>query len=257
MPLPTILIVDDEPRSRSGLKRRLDSWEQYSLNVYTAATGKEALHFLEETAVDLLITDIRMPEMTGLELIEKAKELQDQPVFLVISAYSEFEYAQHALKMGVINYLLKPVKKEAFLDAVHKALEERVKLQRWKQTEVKEEDPVLKNKHLLPETLQTAVALIDNKIGEKFSLKDIAGEVHLNPSYFSVLFKEHTGMTFSDFVTRRRMQEARNLLLTTDLPVADIAEKTGYQTAKYFIQIFKELEGKTPSRYRKEAKSSG
>ncbi|WP_256592999.1 helix-turn-helix transcriptional regulator, partial [Pseudomonas sp. 2822-15] len=70
--------------------------------------------------------------------------------------------------------------------------------------------------------------------------------VHLNASYFSVLFKEQTGLTFSEYLTRRRMQVAKKLLFSTDLPIGVIAEKVGYQTAKYFIKLFKELEGHTP-----------
>ncbi|WP_147804916.1 response regulator transcription factor [Alkalicoccus halolimnae] len=245
-----VLIVDDEPRSRQGLKRRLEAWDE-NLVISTASSGKEALHLLEEVSIDLLITDIRMPEMTGLELIEKTKKLSVQPVFLVISAYSEFEYAQQALKMGVVNYLLKPVSKEAFLEAVEAAFKTVETLHPDKQTDAAA-DPYLENIRNLPESLQTAASLIDQRLGEKFSLKDIAAEVHLNPSYFSVLFKDHIGITFSEFVTRKRLQQAKRLLLTTDQPVAEIGEEVGYQTAKYFIQIFKEYENITPSKYRKE-----
>lgn len=252
---PLILIVDDEPRSRQGLKRRLDAWNEQLATIHTAGTAFEALEFMQEHMVDLLITDIRMPEMTGLELIEKTKELNQEPVFIVISAYSEFEYAQRALKMGVVNYLLKPVKKEAFIEAVSAALEAREKKDRYEMVEKAMEDPALQPIEDLPEPLQEAAQFIEEHLGEKFSLKDVAAHVHLNPSYFSVLFKEQMGVTFSEFLTRKRLQQAKRILLTSDLPVGEIAEKTGYQTAKYFIQIFKEYEGKTPSKYRKEART--
>lgn len=252
---PLILIVDDEPKSRQGLKRRLDAWNEQMAEIHTAATACEALTFLEERSVDLLITDIRMPKMTGLDLIEKVKEMNHHPVFIVISAYSEFSYAQEALKMGVVNYLLKPVKKEAFIEAVSAALKEREKNNRYQLVEKAMEDPTLPSTENLPEALQEALYYIEEHLGEKFSLKEVALYVHLNPSYFSVLFKEQMGMTFSEFLTRRRMQQAKRILLTTDLPVGEIAEKIGYQTAKYFIQIFKEYEGITPSKYRKEALS--
>ncbi|SDO23521.1 response regulator transcription factor [Alkalicoccus daliensis] len=251
---PLILIVDDEPKSRQGLKRRLDAWNEQLADIHTAGTAFEALEFMQEHEVDLLITDIRMPEMTGLELIEKTKKLNQEPVFIVISAYSEFEYAQRALKMGVVNYLLKPVKKEAFIEAVSSALAAREKKDRYAMVEKAMEDPALEQIESLPEPLQEAAQFIEEHLGEKFSLKDVAAHVHLNPSYFSVLFKEQMGITFSEFLTRKRLQQAKRILLTSDLPVGEIAERTGYQTAKYFIQIFKEYEGKTPSKYRKEAR---
>lgn len=251
---PLILIVDDEPKSRQGLKRRLDAWNEQMATIHTAATACEALSFLEKNTVDLLITDISMPEMTGLDLIEKVKEMAHQPVFIVISAYSEFSYAQQALKMGVVNYLLKPVKKEAFIEAVSTALEAREQKDRFQRVEKAMEDPALYPAENLPEALQEAANYIEEHLSGKCSLKDVALHVHLNPSYFSVLFKEHMGMTFSEFLTRKRIQQAKRILLTSDLPIGEIAEKIGYQTSKYFIQIFKEYEGKTPSKYRKEAR---
>ncbi|NJP37726.1 response regulator transcription factor [Alkalicoccus luteus] len=248
-----VLIVDDEPRSRNGLKRRLETWEHDLLQVFTASDGPEALHLLQEQDIDVLITDIRMPEMTGLELIAETKSFQRRPVFIVISAYSEFSYAQEALHMGVVNYLLKPVKKEAFLDAVQEALETRYRLDQIERVDRAFQEPDRIPSDQLPEPLQEAAAYIDSRISEKFSLKEVAREVHLNPSYLSVLFKEHMTMTFSEYVTKKRLQLAKRLLLTTSLPITEIAEQTGYQTSKYFIRIFREHEGLTPSRYRRES----
>jgi two-component system, response regulator YesN len=73
----------------------------------------------------------------------------------------------------------------------------------------------------------------------------------LNPSYFSVLFKEQANLNFSEYVTRRRIQRAKELVISTNLPINEIAEEVGYKTSKYFIKIFKEMEGITPSTYRK------
>ncbi|PRO66036.1 response regulator transcription factor [Alkalicoccus urumqiensis] len=254
MKTPKILIVDDEPRSREGLKRRLEAWDSRLLEVYTAVDAKEALETASSISLDVLITDIRMPEMTGLELIEKIRTFQEVPACIVISAYSEFDYAQKAIHMGVVNYLLKPVRKQEFLDTVEEALSRREQQQKLSQVERAMEDPALSPQSDLPPPLEEALSIIEERLSEKFSLREIAGDVHLNPSYLSVLFKEQMGMTFSEYITRRRLQQAKRLLLTTDFPVGDIAEKTGYQTAKYFIRIFREYEGTTPSKYRKAAR---
>jgi two-component system, response regulator YesN len=83
-------------------------------------------------------------------------------------------------------------------------------------------------------------------------LKEVSERVHLNASYFSFLFKEQTDLTFSEYVTRTRVQKAKELLASTHLPVGDISERVGYQTSKYFIKVFKEAAGVSPSQYRKD-----
>ncbi|HAQ07051.1 MAG TPA: hypothetical protein DCR24_05830 [Bacillus bacterium] len=117
-----ILIVDDEPRTRQGLQRTLDSWNNGEFTIFTAESGEDVLRMAEERKIHILLSDIRMPEMTGLQLLKTLKEKGMAPVVIVISAYSEFEYAQEALKLGVINYLLKPIGKKKLLEAVKDAV---------------------------------------------------------------------------------------------------------------------------------------
>jgi YesN/AraC family two-component response regulator len=250
-----ILVVDDEPRSRRGLKKTLDAWADGRFEILMAASGEEALAVMSTRKIHLLITDIRMPEMTGLQLLEQVECAGHKPVVIVISAYSEFDYAQEAIRFGVLNYLLKPVMKTKLIEAVEKALQV---------GESREQEGIIKkvvDKRLVDvekQSLQSespirkAINYVNENIKEKLSMREVADYVHLNSSYFSVLFKEQTNMTFSEYVTRRKLQNAKNLLISTNSPVADVAEEVGYQTSKYFIKIFKEYEGKTPSQYRKE-----
>ncbi|MNJ55428.1 HTH-type transcriptional regulator YesS [compost metagenome] len=83
-------------------------------------------------------------------------------------------------------------------------------------------------------------------------MRQIADYLHMNASYFSVLFKEQTGITFSDYVTRHRIQKAKRLLITTHLSISEVAERVGYQTAKYFVKVFRMLEQVSPSQYRQQ-----
>lgn len=91
---------------------------------------------------------------------------------------------------------------------------------------------------------------MDERLQDPVTLRDVAEHLHLNASYFSVLFKEQTGLTFSDYLTRRRVQRAKELLVSTRLPIAEIAEKVGYQTAKYFVKVFRSQESVSPGQYR-------
>jgi two-component system, response regulator YesN len=249
-----ILIVDDEPRTRQGLQKTLETWANGNYQLFTASNGVEAMEVMQQQKVHILITDIRMPEITGLQLLKIVKEQNMYPVIIVISAYSEFEYAQEALRLGVINYLLKPISKKALIEAVEDAVQAAQKQERAGMIEKVVDKKLVDANAQNPSNhapIRKAIDYINNHLQNELTQKEVADHVHLNASYLSVLFKEHVKLTFSEYVTRRRIQRGKELLISTNLPINDIAEQSGYKTAKYFIKIFKELEGITPSAYRK------
>lgn len=253
----TILIVDDEPRTREGIKRMLDKWAEGQHHIITAANGIEALEMIERQKVHILLTDIRMPGISGLQIMEKLKDKGGSPVIIVISAYPEFEYAQKAIGFGVINYLLKPISKSQLINVIEEAIQIAEKKERADVIEKIVDDKLFnafdKNNNAR-EPIREAIQFIDQHLKDELSLKDVAEYVHLNPSYFSVLFKEQVNLTFSEYITRRRMQRAKELLITTNLTISEVAEESGYKTTKYFIKLFKEMEGTTPNVYRKNQK---
>ena len=249
-----IVIVDDEPRTRQGLQRTLESWNNGDFAILTAESGGDVLRIAEEKKIHILLSDIRMPEMTGLQLLKVIKEKGMSPVVIVLSAYSEFEYAQEALRLGVVNYLLKPIGKKKLIEAVEEAVKVLEKQVRAGIIEkVVDEKIVDANTKMdsTKDTIRKAMSYIDQHLRDELTQKDVAAHVHLNPSYFSVFFKEQVKMNFSEYVTRRRIQRAKEIMISTDLPISEIAEEAGYKTAKYFIKLFKENEGMTPSAYRK------
>lgn len=251
----TILIVDDEPKTRQGLQRMLESWGGGSYRVLTADNGHAALEVLKEREIDLLITDIRMPEISGLSLASQveAMGLTRKPAVVLVSGYAEFDYAQQAIQLGVVNYLLKPIGKDKLLAAVEQALQAGEKRNRMSMMH-RIADPRLMETDCSSVSKPVADALlyVDKHLEQVFGLREVADAIQLNPSYFSVLFKEQMRMTFSEYVTRRKLQRAKELLLRTKLSVAEIAERTGYQTIKYFHKLFKEYEGCSPGQYRAE-----
>lgn len=118
-----VLLVDDEPFIIQGLKVIID-WENEEFEIAgTASNGKEALQFLENENVDLVIADIRMPEMTGLELLETLrKDKKSDVYFVILSGYADFSYAQQAMQNDCTDYILKPVDKEMLLKVLNKVL---------------------------------------------------------------------------------------------------------------------------------------
>ena len=114
-----VLFVDDEPIITQGLRVLID-WEAEGYEIAgSLANGKEVLKFLEEEQVDLVLTDIRMPECSGLELLETVKKEQlSDAMFIIMSGFDEFDYAKQALKLGCMDYILKPVDREELLSVV-------------------------------------------------------------------------------------------------------------------------------------------
>ncbi|NWL89740.1 DNA-binding response regulator [Paenibacillus sp. 79R4] len=118
-----ILVVDDESIIREGIQRTLaHHFPEYS--VHLAAKADEAAWLLRTESIDLVLTDVRMPGMTGLELMELSRSRHPHVKWVVISAYSEFAYAREAVRLGARDYLLKPIGKEALIDMVEQLSEE-------------------------------------------------------------------------------------------------------------------------------------
>ncbi|RIX53178.1 response regulator [Paenibacillus nanensis] len=257
--MKTILVVDDEPRTREGVRKALEAWSNGKHRIATATSGVEALEWLKENEANLLVTDIRMPEIGGLELVERISRLPHPPVTIIISGHPEFDYAQKALQFGVVEYLLKPLDKLKLVQAVELALKREEEQSRIERMEKLVDRKLLEsagqdNRYSPP--VQEAIKYLDDHLEEPLSMKEVADFLHMNASYFSVLFKEQTGLTFTEYVTRRRIQRAKELLSGTRLSVAEIAERVGYQTDKYFVKVFRSLEGTSPGQYRKSVSAS-
>lgn len=119
----TILLVDDEPATLESLTLSVP-WSNFGINtILTAHDGMEALSILHNTNIDLLITDIRMPQMDGITLLTEIRRTQPELHCIFLSAYSEFEYAFQAMRLGVDNYLMKPLAIEELCDSVEAALD--------------------------------------------------------------------------------------------------------------------------------------
>ncbi|WP_282942880.1 response regulator [Paenibacillus sp. RC67] len=254
----TILIVDDEPLTREGIRKTLEAWSSGQHQIWTGSNAAEAMGVLSSRHVHLLITDIRMPEVSGLQLVEATQHTGHKPAVIIISGHPDFDYAQSAIQLGVVNYLLKPIQKSKLVEAVEQALRIEEERGRVEVLEKLVDSQLLQAKNAANYSLpvQEAIHYVELHLQEPLGMREVADQIHLNPSYFSALFKEQTGFTFSVYVTRSRLQKAKELLLQTRLSITDISEQVGYQTPKYFIKLFKDYEGISPNQYRKQAMDS-
>ncbi|CAM4392710.1 response regulator [Paenibacillus phoenicis] len=244
-----LLIVDDEAETREALSSYFP-WNEVGFQVVGQANnGQEALRLIAEgERVDIVLTDIKMPVMSGIELAEQLYNHRRQIKVVFLSGYRDFEYAQQALHFRVINYILKPAKYHVLLDVFGKIKEEL------------EAEAAAENQDLGPNPSapgQGGESLIIQKIKEyvkanykNASLEEVARLVHMNANYLSFFFKQKTGQNFSDYVLQTKMEMAAALLRDVSYKTYEISEKVGYSNAKNFTRTFKSYYGQTPSEFR-------
>lgn len=261
-----LYIVDDESIILDGLVNTYP-WEELGFRVAGASVNPEkALLEIEERDVDVVITDVRMKRMSGLDMIRRLKERRPDILCVVISAYRDFTYAQEACELGAFTYLLKPLEDEKFLSAMaaagtmcrqQKRSREIVRTYEngaRAQEEIWEEEALQNIRHNAREYISGALRYIkENLHEESLNIKDVAQEVHLNSMYFGRIFKQCMEMSFKQYLQEERIQKAKELLLHSNATVNEIGERVGIPNPSYFTQLFKRQTGFLPTEYRKES----
>ncbi len=383
-----VFIVDDEPIIVKSLTHIIP-WQEHGCQVAgTAENGRQALEGIKAIEPDLVLSDIRMPVMNGLELLKEISQLPRRPKVILLSGYDEFEYAREGIKHNVSDYILKPIDYDELEECLSRVVREMEQLQKHKQEEFKRQihdlltlgtaeidqnlrqgtfaamvmewdnnaekqdaiwqwiserveqnereswfpfklhpteltivyasqtdnlsgskqtlkqlarelasccnelrisvgkivseldqlvdsygqaKEMLKAKPFLKATVITeeefqdelksrnnpgdliekAVDYLDEHFYEDIGIEQVAGKIGLSVSYFSVLFKQQTGVTFLDYLTDQRVKHACYLLKNSNLKTNEIASKVGYTDQRYFSQVFKKRVQMTPSEYRK------
>ena len=203
------------------------------------SNGWEAIEHIKHGGIDVLMTDICMPGISGLDVLHVLYPYQHSMFVVIITGYAEFSYAQRALHYGANEYLLKPVKPED----LHQALANFVK---WKAQEI----PVHEAEDLRDPMIRIT-KLIEAHVHDGISLQELADAVSFNKSYLSTWFKNVKGITISEYLTQAQQKLACQYLATTAMPMHEIAEQTGGRTASNFTQWFHKHIGITPKEYRK------
>lgn len=240
-----ILLVEDERWVRTVIRKTVKKTGLPLQIVHEAKNGLEAYDWLSTNRVDLVLTDIRMPAMDGIALIEEVRRLEIGTDVVIISGHDDFAYTRQAIRLGAYDYLLKPIELEGMIETLKKWINEK---------ETRERD---RQKVKIPENIndlspiEQVIIYIESLPSKDISLAEAANKVHLSPSYFCKLFKKKTGTNFSDYIMNIRLQEASRLLEKTSLRISEIAERLGYTDLAYFSNSFKKLNGVTPSQFRK------
>lgn len=242
----TIFLVEDEAVIRTGLKQLIEEVIGGFRVAGEAGNGREALDTLASMPMpDLLMTDIRMNEMNGIEMIGRIRGMYPALPILILSGYAEFEYAKQALRYGISDYLLKPVDRVELTQVLNRIKRELAVRSGAAEGEGAGEDA--QSGRML---IRKVKELVAERLDQEISLPYLADQVHLNPQYLSALFKSETGQNFSDYVLQCRMNRAKQLLKETHLRIYEVASLSGYASAKHFMAVFKDAVGLTPTQYR-------
>lgn len=245
-----LLIVDDEMIIRKGLESL--SWERVGIaEKRMSDSGVDALKMISSFCPDIILTDIHMPGLDGLQLAREISASERKCKMILLSGYGTFEYAKEAIRSGVFEFLLKPSSPEEILDAVHRAVKElevNTVLTRRDSVEQEKEEMFAAGED---RNGRWIMDYIEKNYMNEITLTSLAEYTHFSITYLSRLIKKETNYNFTKLIGIVRMLKAAELLTNTDLKVYAICERIGINDQRYFSQLFRKTFGKTPMEYRK------
>lgn len=234
-----VIIVEDEENIRKSIEYMVD-WDKCGCVVAgTASNGKLGLQLIKKIKPDIVISDIRMPFLSGLKMIESASEF-DAFESIIISGYSDFEYAKKAINLSVNNYILKPIDYKELEDSLCK-LTKYIHVTR----ESKKEETLVYYSQKMKEIIE----YIDNNLESKLSLGVICDEFDISSTSLNNLFKQEISTTVNDYINQTKIKRSIELMKSEKYMVYEIAEMLGFSNYKYFSQVFKKYTKKSPTEF--------
>lgn len=240
------IILDDEMIIRMGLEKIIRENVEEIEVVALAGNGKECIEILNEQKVELIITDIRMPHMDGLELIRALDEQKKAIDFIVISGYDDFNYCKTALQYRVWDYVLKPIDKNEFISTLKRFIDN--KKRKNFQKNVSENIIIYDDKKIIIEIKR----YLRSHYNQDVSLREMSEKFYLSTGYISQLFRKETDLTITGYLLKIKMEMACIALKDGTKRINEIAENVGYKNPRQFATMFKRYYGITPSQYREQ-----
>lgn len=261
-----LLIADDEKLEREALAELVQRRFEREVVLEVAENGRKAADTAVLWGADLILMDIEMPGMSGLDAARAVLAQRPSCRVIFVTAYSLFQYAHEAVHLGACDYLLKPVDPDELEASVRRAIrqiETERKLEELaaaqpqpEQTETEEEAEDAPEEG---ENSQTALVMahvrryLEDNYMFDLSLDSVGEILHISPAYLSAQFKKYQKMNFLDCLTELRINAAKELLADPFRSSAEVASMVGYEDASYFARAFKKRTGMTPTQYRRQA----
>ncbi len=249
-----LMICDDEVFIRNALVVNY-AWKKYGIEVESVvANGMEGYKSFCTKPVDIIITDIKMPIMSGIEMSRKIREIDKRVKIIFLSSYDEFEYAKSAIEIGVCGFVLKPISEDELDKTIRRAV---VELNEKDNKNHTVEQPDKQEEYNVQSQVINAInQYIESNINKRLSLKEVAEFFQYTPNYLGQIYYKHMGMHFNDFVIKCKMEKAGKLLRVPYNQVNEVAKTLGYEHTTQFIRHFRAYWGITPSMYRNNANNN-
>ena len=262
----TILVADDERWIRKGIVKMIDCEKNQISEIYEAVTVQEAMEIYDQKKPDIVLTDICFPTKSGCDLIEYIYSDNPNVCVVLISAYSDFSYAQHALRFHASNYLLKPVSKEKLNQAIKECREE---LRALEERAMHKKQVLGSTTEVLPNSWREKADLnpseiivnkvieeLDRDCAQKISLPQLAETYHISEAYLSHVFKKQTGKSLMNYIAQIRIEKASQLIAMSSNGSSGkfyvVAQQVGYEDYSYFVRVFKKVMGMSPREFHKK-----
>ena len=246
-----VLIIEDEPAIARGLSLLITKNYPDFQVLGICKNGRDGLQKILEQKPELVFTDITMPVMNGLDMIEEVQKSQFHTRFVILTGYADFEYARKALRFGCAGYLVKPVEEKElteYLVKIKQRLDENKAAGEGKAGGDKQEEGYQSEKL----QVQAMVKYIQEHYAQALTLQVLSGEFKMSESYISSLIKKRTGKGFSEHLMEIRIRKAQEYLRTTNDSIETIAERVGYPDYFYFTKVYKKATGISPAAYRRQ-----
>ena len=264
-----LMIVEDEMIERMVLKKMLQKKFGEECQILEAQNGNEAVEIFKREEIQVVILDIGMPGMNGIQAAEIMRKEKKDCCLIFLTAYDRFDYAKKAISIRAMEYLLKPYSQREVLGVVEEALrltKERegrpgeIKVQKAEE----ESDAPTEKEKLQPvgedesdfngNRLSVMTSMVEEYIRINFmndlSMSETARAVGYSEPYFCRMFKLQFGQSFTSYLAEYRVREAKKLLVQPNVNVKEVGVRVGYADSNYFTKVFKRLEGVNPSEYR-------
>ena len=235
-----LLILDDEILFRRYAGTVLD-WQELGFELYEASNGATGLEIVKKFDIDLVLADINMPVMDGIEFGKKAREIKENINIVIVSGYGEFEFAKKAIQIGVSDYILKP-----FTEDEIKAVVLRIR------DIMDDKNGIVRSESIGKEGLlaQRVKAYADENFKRSdLTVGEIAKYCCVDASYIRRAFKKTYNMSISEYILSLRMEKAKELLKGNKLKLSAICNMVGFEDYNYFSRAFKRHYGISPKKY--------
>lgn len=252
-----VLVVDQEKQSRRSVALTIDWAALGCMVVGEASNGVEGLSEYKRLKPDLIVTSIIMPEMDGIKMLKKLREAGSEVEVIILSACSEFDTAQKAVRYKAADYILKPLK-SGELEASVLRIKDSIIEAKTKTVEVRKcpNNIILETKSKY--VSQAILFIQDNFSDPHLNVNKVAKSLRISPGHLSRVFKRETGCTVLFYITQCRMHAGIELLTNCKgYKVYEVANKIGYQDSTYFSSVFKDIIGISPSEYQEVVREYG